>query len=145
MIWPRKLSLEEINGARRKTLAENLGIQFVEIGHDYLKATMPIDQRTVNPSGILHGGASLALAETMAGAAASLVVDPLVFRCFGLEINANHLCKAQTGFVIGVCRPLHLGNLTQVWEVRISSDEILRCICRVTMVVVKISREDAKP
>ena len=102
------------------TLLEHLGIELMEIGEDWLKARMPVDQRTRQPAGVLHGGASVALAETLASWAATFCVDPTKFHCVGLEINANHVRAATEGFVYGIARPFHLGRTTQIWDIRIT-------------------------
>jgi 1,4-dihydroxy-2-naphthoyl-CoA hydrolase len=119
-------------------MVETLGIEFVEVGEDSLTARMPVDRRTIQPAGLLHGGASVALAETLGSVAASLVVDPTTTACVGLEINANHIRSVRAGFVTGVARPIHLGSSTQVWDIRISDEhDRLACICRLTMAVLK--------
>jgi len=121
-------------------MLEHLAIELVRVGADYLEIRMPVDQRTRQPAGILHGGASLVLAETAASWAATFTVDRSRFCCVGLEINANHLRPIHRGFVYGVARPLHLGASTQVWEVRIRDDEArLACISRVTVAIRPLS------
>jgi 1,4-dihydroxy-2-naphthoyl-CoA hydrolase len=115
----------------------HLGIRYTEVGDDFLSATMPVDQRTKQPAGILHGGASVALAETLGSTGANLVVDRDKQLCVGLEINANHVRAMREGEVKGTARPLHLGGTTQVWEIRISdSQDRLVCISRITMAVL---------
>jgi 1,4-dihydroxy-2-naphthoyl-CoA hydrolase len=121
-------------------MVEHLGIEFVAVGEDSITARMPVDQRTVQPAGLLHGGASVALAETLGSVAATLCVNPAETTCVGLEINANHIRSVRSGYVTGVARPLHLGNSTQVWDIRIYDDdeqERLVCVCRLTMAVLK--------
>lgn len=123
----------------RATLIEHLGIELTEAGSDYLRARMPVDARTCQPTGVLHGGASAALAETLASWAALFTVDRRRFFCAGQELNASHLCPARTAFVFGIARPLHLGRRSQVWEVRISDEaDRLVCICRVTVAVLEL-------
>lgn len=136
-IWNNPLTLEQIERRARNTLVEWLGIRIVEIGDDYLRATMPVDHRTHQPLGILHGGASVALAETV-GSVAGVMAAPSGCYCVGLDINANHLRRVTQGLVRAVARPIHLGRSTQVWDIRIA-DESDRpvCISRLTMAVVK--------
>ena len=113
-----------------------LGIVFTEIGPDYLRGTMPVDARTRQPYGLLHGGASVLLAETLGSSAASLCA-PEGRLCVGVEINANHLRAVREGIVTGTARPLHIGGRIQVWEIRIEDDQDrLVCICRLTLAVV---------
>lgn len=119
------------------TLAEQLGIEFTVVGEDHLEARMPVDRRTHQPLGLLHGGASVALAETLGSVAATLCVDETRQYCVGLEINANHLKGVREGFVTGVTRPIHIGKKTQVWEIRITSEQDeLVCISRITLAVL---------
>lgn len=118
-------------------MIEHIGINITEVGDDFLAGTMPVDHRTVQPMGILHGGASVALAETLGSMAASLVIDPSRQYCVGLDINANHIRSARSGYVKGVARPLHLGSSTQVWSIEIKDEqEKLVCISRLTMAVL---------
>jgi len=115
-------------------LVEHLGIEFLEFGADFLKARMPVDSRTRQPAGILHGGASVALAETLGSIAAGLCVDREKKGIVGLEINANHIRPVTEGWVTGVTRPIHIGNSTQVWEIRIYNEQDkLVCISRLTV------------
>jgi 1,4-dihydroxy-2-naphthoyl-CoA hydrolase len=136
-IFKESATLESLNKWSRNTLAEHLGIEFVEIGDDFLVAQMPVTAKTHQPLGLLHGGASVALAETLGSVAATLCVDESKF-CVGLEINANHLKGVRNGFVKGTTRPIHIGKQTQVWEIRISNDlNELICISRITMAVLE--------
>ncbi|MGZ3847040.1 MAG: hotdog fold thioesterase [Flavisolibacter sp.] len=136
-IWYRQFSLEDLKGRGLGTMVEHLGITITEIGEDYLKGTMPVDHRTVQPMGILHGGASVALAETLGSLAANYVVDNQIKYCVGLDINANHIRAARKGLVTGVARPLHIGSSTQVWSIEITDEEDrLVCISRLTMAVL---------
>ena len=119
-------------------MVEHLGIEFLEVGEDSLTARMPVDRRTIQPAGLLHGGASVALAETLGSVAATLCVDLTDTACVGLEINANHIRSVRSGFVTGVARPIHLGTSTQVWDISITDEQgRLTCICRLTMAVLK--------
>jgi 1,4-dihydroxy-2-naphthoyl-CoA hydrolase len=136
-IFKTTTTVEALNKWSANTLAEQLGISFTVIGDDYLEATMPVDRRTHQPLGLLHGGASVALAETMGSVAATLCVDGTKQYCVGLEINANHIKSAREGFVTGVVKPVHVGRKTQVWEIRISNQiGELVCISRITMAVL---------
>lgn len=137
MIWFRPYTLEEIR-FRVATLASALGIEFIELGADYFKGRMPVDERTRQPYGILHGGASVALAETLGSVAAGLVIDPAKYRAVGQEINANHVRAVSHGFVIGTTRPLHLGKRSQVWDIRIVNEQDkLVCVSRITMAILE--------
>lgn len=130
------VTLDFLNAWSRDTLSGHLGIEFTEIGDNYLVAKMPVDNRTKQPLGLLHGGASVALAETMGSVAATLCVDDSKF-CVGLEINANHIKSAREGFVIGTTKPVHIGKQTHVWEIRITTESgALVCISRITMAVL---------
>jgi 1,4-dihydroxy-2-naphthoyl-CoA hydrolase len=136
-IWFKPFSLDDLNAYQQQTLVSHLGIRYTELGDDFLSATMPVDQRTKQPAGILHGGASVALAETLGSTGANMVVDRDKQLCVGLEINANHLRAMREGEVKGTARPLHLGGTTQVWEIRICDDQDrLVCISRITMAVL---------
>jgi 1,4-dihydroxy-2-naphthoyl-CoA hydrolase len=135
MIWSEPYTLEHVR-RYRLNLPTHLGIEFIELGEDYLKARMPVDERTRQPFGILHGGASVALAETLGSTGAGLVIDRTKQRCVGQEINANHVRSVASGWVIGTARPLHIGRRSQVWEIRITDEqERLVCISRITMFV----------
>lgn len=137
-IWFKPYTLEEINARGKQTMVEYLDIRFTEITLNSLKAVMPVDHRTVQPLGLLHGGASVALAETIGSTAANLCVDPAKNFCVGLDINANHLSAVRSGTVTGTATPIHLGQSTQVWEIRIhDSEEKLIHISRLTMIVLK--------
>jgi len=138
-IWHAEPSLDYANEGSAKSVIGHLGIEFTEVGADHLTARMPVDARTLQPAGVLHGGASVLLAETLASWGATLVVDPKRAYCVGMEINANHLRPVMTGTVTGVARPITLGRRTQVWEIRITDEaDKLVCISRCTMAVVEI-------
>jgi uncharacterized protein (TIGR00369 family) len=137
----RDTTLDELNALSRGTAMEPLGIVFTDIGADYLRATMPVDDRTRQPYGLLHGGASVLLAETLGSTAGMLRVQPGQ-RCVGIEINANHVRPAADGYVHGTARPVNLGRTLQVWEVRISNEQDkLVCIARVTMAVLNAASQ----
>ena len=136
-IWSVQTTLESLNSVSRNTMAEHIGIEFLEIGDDYIKARMPVDHRTIQPLGFLHGGASVALAETLGSVAAFLCIDASQKICVGLDINANHVRAVTSGCVYGVVRPVHIGGSTQVWEIRIADEQDkLVCIARITMAVL---------
>lgn len=141
MIWFTPFTLEDVQRRGMGTMVEHLGIIITELGDNFLQGTMPVDHRTIQPMGILHGGASAALAETLGSLAANLVVDKAEKYCVGLEINANHIRSAKQGLVTGIAQPLHLGRSTQVWSIEIINEENqLVCISRLTMAVL-----DRKP
>ena len=133
--WPEGASLDALNARSAGTLMEALGIEFTEVGDGFLRATMPVDARTHQPYGLLHGGASVALAETLGSSAGALMAGTNAV--VGLEINANHLRAVRSGTVTGTARPLHVGRSTQVWEIRIE-DEAGKpvCISRITLAVL---------
>ena len=126
------------HGSREMTgLNKQIGIKITEIGDDYQKGTMPVDDRTKQPVGLLHGGANCVLAETLASMGAYLVIDPSKNNAVGIEINANHIRSAKEGEVTGTARPIHLGKQTHVWQVKITRhDGKLSCVSRVTMAVI---------
>lgn len=122
----------------KNTMGDHLGIVFTEIGENYLKATMPVDHRTKQPYGLLHGGASAVLAETLGSIASHLVVDSSQYNCVGIEINANHLRGAREGLVTGIVTPLHTGKTTHVWDIKIyDSREKLICVSRLTVAIIR--------
>ena len=138
-IWHHRPTLAELNSVKN-TMVDHLGIEFVEVSDDFIKARMPVDHRTHQPMGLLHGGASVALAETLGSTGAFLCVDPAKYNVVGLEINANHIRGVRDGWVIGTARPLHRGRTTQLWEIRITdAAEKLVCISRLTMAVLEKS------
>lgn len=137
MLFKENLDLDFLNGLVKNTMVDFLGIQFTTIGADYLEATMPVNEKTKQPYGLLHGGANMVLAETLGSIGSSLLVDPETQYCVGLEINANHLKAVKSGMVTGVTKPLHVGKKTHVWEVKIfSEDDKLTCISRITLAVL---------
>jgi len=136
MTFRDPVDLDALNAAARDTLIAHLGIVFTEAGPDWLRATMPVDARTLQPYGLLHGGASVVLAETLGSSAGNLCVGPDRI-CVGLEINANHLRAARAGVVTGTARPLHVGRATQVWEIRIEDAAGKPvCVSRLTLAVI---------
>lgn len=130
------VSLDQLNEIGANTMAALLGMEFTEIGPDYLRMIMPVDNRTKQPYGLLHGGASAALAETVGSVASSLVIDTKKQICVGLDINANHIKGVTSGYVHAIARPLHLGTTTHVWDIRICDDDNkLVCISRLTVAI----------
>lgn len=142
MIWKNNPTLQSINALRVNTLVETLGIDFVEIGEDYLIAKMPVDKRTVQPLGLLHGGASVSLAETLGSVASVLLLDdPINKSVVGIEINANHLKSAKSGFVYGKVTPIKLGRKLQVWNIDIKNEnDELVCVSRLTVMILSNSQ-----
>jgi 1,4-dihydroxy-2-naphthoyl-CoA hydrolase len=137
-IWFKAYSLEDVQQRGKDTMVEHIGITITEVGENFLRGTMPVDHRTVQPMGILHGGASIALAETLGSIAANLIVDPAKKYCVGLDINGNHIRSVHSGkMVTGTASPVHLGGSTQVWTIEIK-DEADRLVCtsRLTMAVL---------
>ena len=139
MIWFKKdLQLHEITPLGKGTMGEHIGIEFTELGAGFLKAQMPVDARTRQPYGLLHGGASCVLAETLGSVASAMVIDPDKSICVGLEINANHVRGVRDGFVTGIATPLHLGSSTHVWDIKIHDErEKLVCVSRLTVAILK--------
>jgi uncharacterized protein (TIGR00369 family) len=137
MIWKKQLTLEQLNQRNQNTLASHLHMSVVELGNDYLVVSMPVNQQTHQPMGLLHGGASVALAETAGSIASNIAVDNEHF-CVGMEINANHIKAVRNGKVFAKATPLHLGKTSHVWEIRITDErQQLVCISRLTMAVRK--------
>jgi 1,4-dihydroxy-2-naphthoyl-CoA hydrolase len=136
-IWRTTATPEELNERGSRTMPGFLGIRVTEIGPDFLRATMPVNERTHQPFGVLHGGASVALAETVGSLAAMLSVDP-AYLVLGQDINANHLRSISSGLVIATARPFHLGRSSHVWHIEIRDEqERLVCVSRLTMAVVE--------
>ncbi len=128
---------EQLNARSRNTLVEHLGIVLTEVGEDWLRGTMPVDARTLQPAGLLHGGASVVLAETLGSVAGNLCLDNTRQMAVGLEINANHLRAVRGGVVTGTARPIHIGRNTHVWEIRIENEAGKpTCISRITLAIV---------
>jgi uncharacterized protein (TIGR00369 family) len=136
-IWQIDISLPIITARSQNTLIDHLGIEFIELGDDYLVARMPVDRRTKQPIGIMHGGASCVLAETVGSTAANFCVDQAKYYCVGLDINTNHIRSIKEGYVIGIAKPYHLGKSTQVWSIEIKDEqEKLISVNRLTMAVL---------
>lgn len=141
-IWKtQNITTEALQNNGKNTLVEHLGIEFTEVGDDFIKAKMPVDKRTHQPMGLLHGGAHVVLAETLGSTAANLCLDNTKEYALGLDINSNHLKAAKDGFVYGTARPIHVGAKTQVWEIKITNEkEQLLNISRLTMIVLGFGR-----
>jgi len=137
-IWHQNLTLEALNALGKGSAVEHLGIEITDIGSDYISGTMPVDHRTRQPMGILHGGANALLAESLGSIAANCCVDHTKYTCVGLEINANHLRTVKNGLVTGTARSVHLGKTIQVWDINIENEKgQLSCSSRLTMMVIK--------
>jgi uncharacterized protein (TIGR00369 family) len=135
-IWKQPVSIETLTGIHRDTAPEHLGIEFLEVGEDFIRARVPVDSRTRQPYGILHGGVSVVLAETLGSCGAAYACTP-GHRAVGLDINANHLRSATSGWVTGTARPIHIGRTTHVWQIELVNDEgQVTCISRLTMAVL---------
>ncbi|HMU47823.1 MAG TPA: hotdog fold thioesterase [Chitinophagaceae bacterium] len=137
-IWfDKDLSVEKIKPLGEKTMGEHLGIEWIEVGDNYLKAAMPVDSRTRQPYGLLHGGASCVLAETLGSVASAMVIDHSKYLCVGIEINANHIRGVREGMVTGTTSPLHLGSTTHVWDIKIHDEKgKLICVSRLTVAIM---------
>lgn len=139
VIWFKKdLSLADFSGMGTNTIGELLDIRFTEVGENFLKATMPVDHRTHQPYGLLHGGASCVLAETLGSVASAMIINPEKFICVGLEINANHVRSVRSGSVTGITTPIHIGASTHVWDIKIYDErQKLVCVSRLTVTILK--------
>jgi 1,4-dihydroxy-2-naphthoyl-CoA hydrolase len=135
-IWTRPISIEELASIHHNTAPEVLGLEFLEIGDDFVRGRVPVDRRTVQPYGILHGGVSVVLAETLGSTAAAHCTPP-GHRVVGLDINANHIRAASSGWVTGTAKPVHIGRSTQVWQIDMRNDAgELTCVSRLTLSVL---------
>ncbi len=139
MIWFKDYEMSYLEGVRNANMSTHIGIEFTELGTDFLCARMPVDERTQQPFGILHGGASCVLAETLGSVAAWMTIDPDKYRAVGLEINANHIRAVTDGAVTGKCTPLHVGRRTQVWQTDITEDATGKrvCVSRMTVAIIE--------
>lgn len=136
-LWYSEADISAINDRPKNHIGALLGIEFTEIGDDYIKATMPVDERTHQPFGILHGGASVVLAESLGSIASWLIVDPEKYMAVGLDVNANHLRPVKSGLVTGVCTPINIGGKIHVWDIKIYDDRgKMTCISRLTVAIV---------
>ncbi|MFS2160242.1 hotdog fold thioesterase [Pseudomonas sp. Pseusp122] len=141
-VWRQPPDIDQLNAMQKNTIGEVLDIRFESVTDDSLTASMVVDQRTHQPYGLLHGGASVVLAETVGSTASYLVIDTSRFYCVGLEVNANHLRGLRSGRVTAVARPVHIGRMTHVWDIRLTSDDgKTSCISRLTIAVVPLGEE----
>lgn len=137
MIWHREYTVDELNSRPKNHIGALLGIKFTAIGDDFLEGTMPVDERTHQPAGILHGGASVVLAETLGSIASYMCIDGEKYLAVGLEVNANHLRPVTKGLVKGVCKPIHIGAKTHVWDIKLYTDKgKLNCVSRLTVAII---------
>jgi len=138
MIWfDKELSVEKLRPLGPNTMAAHIGIEWTEVGEDFIRAKMPVDNRTNQPYGLLHGGASCVLAETLGSVASAMVIDHSKLYCVGIEINANHIRGVREGYVTGIVTPLHLGSTTHVWDIKIYNEkEKLVCVSRLTVAIL---------
>lgn len=137
MIWSREYSVDELNGRPKGHIGDLLGIEFTEIGPDSISARMPVNEKTHQPYGILHGGASVVLAESLGSVASNMVINSDKYIGVGLEVNANHLRPVKSGFVTGICKPIHIGGKTHVWDIKLYDDRgKMNCISRLTVAII---------
>ncbi len=137
MIWSRDYTVEELNGRPKGHIGELIGIEFTEITEDSISARMPVNEKTHQPYGILHGGASVVLAESLGSVASNMIIDSDKYIGVGLEVNANHLRPVKSGFVTGICKPIHIGGKTHVWDIRLYDDRgKMNCVSRLTVAII---------
>ncbi len=137
MIWSRDYTVEELNGRPKGHIGELIGIEFTEITEDSISARMPVNEKTHQPYGILHGGASVVLAESLGSVASNMIIDSNKYIGVGLEVNANHLRPVKSGFVTGICKPIHIGGKTHVWDIRLYDDRgKTNCVSRLTVAII---------
>ena len=137
-MFDKNINAKHLQDFSKNTMVEHLGIEFIEVGDEFITAKMPVDHRTIQPMGLLHGGASIALAETLGSIASAAIVDSSKYSCFGLEINANHVKSAKDGYVTGKATPIHIGKKTHVWDVRITNEnQQLICVSRLTVAIIE--------
>ena len=135
-IWKKPASLSQLQNVNQQTASEHLGIEITELGEDFVRGRVPVDHRTRQPFGLLHGGVSVVLAETL-GSLGAYFASPEGHRAVGLDINANHLRAATSGWVTGTARPIHIGRTTQVWQIEMVNEEgEMTCISRLTMAIL---------
>jgi 1,4-dihydroxy-2-naphthoyl-CoA hydrolase len=137
MIWSREYSVEELNGRPKGHIGDLIGIEFTEITEDSISARMPVSEKTHQPYGILHGGASVVLAESLGSVASNMIIDSEKYIGVGLEVNANHLRPVKSGFVTGICKPIHIGGKTHVWDIKLYDDRgKMNCVSRLTVAII---------
>lgn len=140
-IWHKRPTAQTLNDIHEGCSISHLGICITEVGEDSLTGTMPVDSRTTQPYGLLHGGATVLLIETLGSAASYACIDVETHFAVGIEVNANHISSARSGVVTGVCKPIHIGYLTHIWEVRVYHEEKLICVSRLTVSVGQLKQE----
>ena len=137
MIWRKHFTPEELNSSSVQSIVDHLGIKILELGDDFIVGSMPVDHRTIQPAGILHGGASVVLAETLGSLASGLIIDRDQFIAVGMEVNANHIRSVSNGFVTGKASIIHRGRTTHIWSIEITNEQHqLTCIARLTMAII---------
>jgi len=137
MIWSRDYTVEELNGRPKGHIGDLIGIEFTEITDDSISARMPVNEKTHQPYGILHGGASVVLAESLGSVASNMIIDSNKYIGVGLEVNANHLRPVKSGFVTGICKSIHIGGKTHVWDIRLYDDRgKMNCVSRLTVAII---------
>jgi len=137
MIWSRDYTVEELNGRPKGHIGDLIGIEFTEITEDSISARMPVNEKTHQPYGILHGGASVVLSESLGSVASNMIIDSNKYIGVGLEVNANHLRPVKSGFVTGICKPIHIGGKTHVWDIRLYDDRgKMNCVSRLTVAII---------
>ena len=137
MIWSRDYTVEELNGRPKGHIGDLIGIEFTEITNDSISARMPVNEKTHQPYGILHGGASVVLAESLGSVASNMIIDSNKYIGVGLAVNANHLRPVKSGFVTGICKPIHIGGKTHVWDIRLYDDRgKMNCVSRLTVAII---------
>jgi 1,4-dihydroxy-2-naphthoyl-CoA hydrolase len=137
MIWSRDYTVEELNARPKGHIGDLIGIEFTEITNDSISARMPVNEKTHQPYGILHGGASVVLAESLGSVASNMIIDSNKYIGVGLEVNANHLRPVKSGFVTGICKPIHIGGKTHVWDIRLYDDRgKMNCVSRLTVAII---------
>ena len=138
-LWYTEPNISDLNSSHKSHIGTLLGIEFTEIGDDFIKATMPVDARTHQPFGILHGGASVVLAESVGSIASWLIVNPEKYMAVGLEVNANHLRPVKAGLVTAMCTPIHIGGKTHVWDIKMYDDRgKMNCVSRLTVAIIAL-------
>ncbi len=138
MIWFKDYTLDYLEGLRNANMGTHIGLEFTEIGDDFIKGRMPVDERTTQPFGILHGGASCVLSETLGSVAGWMTIDPDQYRAVGLDINCNHIRAVTEGWVLGTCTPLHTGRRTQVWQIDMEEEATGKrsAVARLTVAII---------
>jgi len=140
-IWYGDPAPGDINNRHKEHIGALLGIEFTEIGDDFIKGRMPVDARTHQPMGILHGGASVVLAESLGSIASTLIINTEKYMAVGIEVNASHLRPVRSGYVTGVCTPVRIGGKVHVWDIKLYDDDCkMNCICRLTVAIVPVSQ-----